>query len=59
MKFKDEKYKVAFYFALQNTLVTGDLDTATKIAYGATRYKVVTLYGELIEASGVMSGGGR
>ncbi|XP_014215736.1 structural maintenance of chromosomes protein 4 [Copidosoma floridanum] len=49
----------AFYYALQNTLVANDLDQATRIAYGATRYRVVTLKGELIELSGTMSGGGR
>jgi chromosome segregation ATPase len=32
---------------------------ATRIAYGAKRYRVVTLNGDLIETSGAMAGGGR
>ena len=32
---------------------------ATRIAYGARRYRVVTLNGDLIETSGAMAGGGR
>merc|ERR1719228_2845524 len=35
------------------------MDMATKIAYGAKRYRVVTLNGETIEISGTMSGGGK
>jgi structural maintenance of chromosome 4 len=31
---------------------------ATRIAYGAQRYRVVTLNGDLIETSGAMAGGG-
>lgn len=54
----DEKYLQAFYQALGNTLVASDLSQANKIAYGATRYRVVTLDGQLIDKSGTMSGGG-
>lgn len=50
---------VAFYYALQDTLVADNLEQATRIAYGAQRFRVVTLKGELIELSGTMSGGGR
>jgi chromosome segregation ATPase len=32
---------------------------ANRIAYGAKRYRVVTLDGDLIEVSGAMSGGGK
>jgi chromosome segregation ATPase len=32
---------------------------ATRIAYGARRFRVVTLNGEMIETSGAMSGGGK
>jgi len=39
--------------------VCRDIDTATKIAYGERRYRVVTTAGELIESSGAMSGGGK
>jgi len=56
---KNDKFKLAFYYALRDTLVTKDLDTATNIAYGPTRYRVVTLKGELIDLSGTMSGGGK
>jgi len=59
IKVEDERVLPAFYYGLQNTLVTQDLDQATRIAYGRTRYRVVTLKGELIELSGTMSGGGR
>ena len=59
INFKDENYKVAFYYALRDTLVCKDIDTATSIGYGAVRYRVVTLRGELIDLSGTMSGGGK
>ncbi|KOB66221.1 Structural maintenance of chromosomes protein, partial [Operophtera brumata] len=36
----------AFYYALRDTLVASDLDQASRIAYGATRYRVVTLKGD-------------
>lgn len=54
----DETVRPAFYFALRDTLVANDLDQATRIAYGRTRYRVVTLGGQLIDQSGTMSGGG-
>jgi len=59
IKVEDERVLPAFYYGLQDTLVTQDLDQATRIAYGRIRYRVVTLKGELIELSGTMSGGGR
>lgn len=59
IKVEDERVLLAFYYSLKNTLVAQDLDQATRIAYGRTRYRVVTLKGELIEISGTMSGGGR
>ena len=55
---KDERFRPAFYHALQDTLVAGDLAQANRIAYGAKRWRVVTLDGELIDKSGTMSGGG-
>jgi len=52
-------YKVAFYFALGNTLVAKDLEQATRIGLnGKTRFRVVTLDGKLVDPSGTMSGGG-
>lgn len=58
VKVKDNSIIPAFYFALRDTLVAKDLDQATRIAYGKTRYRVVTLQGALIDTSGTMSGGG-
>lgn len=59
IKVEDERVLLAFYYGLQDTLVAQNLDQATRIAYGRTRYRVVTVKGELIELSGTMSGGGR
>ena len=59
---KDEKFLDAFYFALKDTLVAGDIKIGTQIAFNAVagkKFRVVTLAGEMIELSGVMSGGGR
>ncbi|VDD88634.1 unnamed protein product [Enterobius vermicularis] len=50
----------AFYYALRETLVANDITTATRIGLeGAKRHRVVTLKGEVVEASGLMAGGGR
>ncbi|CAF0818183.1 unnamed protein product [Brachionus calyciflorus] len=59
IKVNDPKYLTAFYYSLRNTLVSNDLDQATRIAYGQTRNRVVTLKGEIIEVTGTMSGGGQ
>ncbi|RPB15232.1 putative nuclear condensin complex subunit Smc4 [Morchella conica CCBAS932] len=48
----------AFYNVLQNTLVAADLAQANRIAYGAQRWRVVTLTGALIDKSGTLTGGG-
>ncbi len=50
----DEKFKVAFYFALRDTLVTDTLDHASLAAFGREKsgkaqWRVVTLQGEIIE----------
>ena len=58
VKSKDEKFRPAFYSVLQNTVVAKDLEQANRIAYGARRWRVVTLDGQLIDVSGTMSGGG-
>lgn len=58
VKPKHEMFRPAFYSVLQNTLVARDLDQANRIAYGAQRWRVVTLDGQLIDKSGTMSGGG-
>ncbi|CAH2012044.1 unnamed protein product [Acanthoscelides obtectus] len=59
VRVNDETIRTAFYYALGNTLVADDIEQATRIAYGAQRYRVVTLGGGLIETSGTMSGGGK
>lgn len=58
VKPKDEKLKPAFFQIMTNTLVAENLDQAERIAYGAKRWRVVTLDGKLIDTAGTMSGGG-
>lgn len=58
IKPKDPRFAPAFYSIMQNTLVAKDLQQANRIAYGARRWRVVTLDGQLIDVSGTMSGGG-
>ncbi|KAF1946674.1 condensin subunit Cut3 [Clathrospora elynae] len=58
VKPKHDKLRPAFYQVMTNTLVAEDLDQAERIAYGATRWRVVTLDGKLIDTAGTMSGGG-
>jgi structural maintenance of chromosome 4 len=58
VKPKDERLLPAFFQVLTNTLVAKDLDQAERIAYGAKRWRVVTLDGGLVDMAGTMSGGG-
>ena len=60
IKCDSAEIKLAFYFALRDTLVADDLDQASRIAYsGSKRFRrVVTLKGEMINENGTMSGGG-
>ncbi|KAL9603709.1 MAG: hypothetical protein Q9219_001028 [cf. Caloplaca sp. 3 TL-2023] len=58
VKAKKDTFRPAFFSVLQNTLVAKDLEQANRIAYGARRWRVVTLDGQLIDVSGTMSGGG-
>lgn len=58
VKAKDEKFAPAFYSVLQDTLVAESMEQANRVAYGAKRWRVVTLEGQLIDKSGTMSGGG-
>ncbi|KAJ1916560.1 Structural maintenance of chromosomes protein 4 [Mycoemilia scoparia] len=54
-----ERFMPAFFHAIGNTLVADNLGMARKIAYSGKRVlRVVTLDGNLISASGSMSGGG-
>jgi len=59
VRVKDQSVVPAFYYALRDTLVAEDIEQASRIAYGKTRYRVVTLEGSLIDISGTMTGGGR
>ncbi|KAJ6245863.1 structural maintenance of chromosomes protein [Anaeramoeba flamelloides] len=58
----EEKFQIAFYYGVRDTLVAKDLEQATRIAYGTKkikrRFRVVTLQGEVIDLSGTISGGG-
>ncbi|OCH95713.1 RecF/RecN/SMC protein [Obba rivulosa] len=59
IKPKEPRFAPAFYKGLRDTLVANDLDQANRIAFGGSRrWRVVTLAGQLIDASGTMSGGG-
>jgi len=55
---KDPRFAAAFYSVLHDTIVAKDLTQANRIAYGAKRWRVVTLEGGLIDKSGTMTGGG-
>ena len=50
----DQKYYNAFWYVLGDTLVSRDLESARRIMGGI---RIVTVQGELIEASGAMAGG--
>nr|CEL67353.1 TPA: chromosome condensation protein, putative [Neospora caninum Liverpool] len=54
---KNDRYRVAFYKAVGDTVVASDMDEASRIAYSQRR-RVVTLDGGLIEVDGRMVGGG-
>ncbi|KAI0673837.1 RecF/RecN/SMC protein [Trametes maxima] len=59
IKPKEPRFAPAFYKALKDTLVADNLEQANRIAFGGNRrWRVVTLQGQLIDASGTMSGGG-
>ncbi|ELQ76991.1 Structural maintenance of chromosome protein 4 [Trachipleistophora hominis] len=51
-----EKYKKAFSFVLKDTILCNDLDEATSVAFDRKiRRRTVSLQGDLIEKSGIMS----
>ncbi|KAJ2803472.1 Structural maintenance of chromosomes protein 4 [Coemansia guatemalensis] len=54
----DSKFLPAFYHAMGDTVVAQDMEQARRVAYGKRRFRVVTLDGNVLEASGTMSGGG-
>lgn len=55
---KDPRFAAAYYSVLYDTIVAKDLTQANRVAYGAKRWRVVTLEGGLIDKSGTMTGGG-
>ena len=52
----DDEYLDAFYYAVGDTIVVEDLESAKKLI---GKYRMVTLQGELLEKSGSMTGGAR
>lgn len=58
VKPKDPRFAAAFYSVLYDTIVAKDLTQANRVAYGAKRWRVVTVEGGLIDKSGTMTGGG-
>lgn len=58
IKPQNQKFAPAFYSKLFNTLVAPNLNEAKRVAYGAKRWKVVTLDGKVVDTSGAMTGGG-
>ena len=52
----DNEYIDAFYYAVGDTIVVEDLESAKKLI---GKYRMVTLQGELLEKSGSMTGGTR
>ncbi len=52
----DDKYIDAFYFALGETLVVDNMETAKKLM---GKYRIVTLDGEIFEKSGAITGGAK
>lgn len=55
---KDDSYAQAFYSVMRDTLVADNLELAREVGMGAVRWRVVTLQGQLVERTGIMSGGG-
>ena len=52
----DDKYIDAFYFALGETLVVDNMETAKKLM---GKFRIVTLDGEIFEKSGAITGGAK
>jgi len=54
----EDRFRPAFYHYMKDTLVATDMQQARTVAFGAQRFRVVDLEGNVIETSGTMSGGG-
>lgn len=50
-----DSYRNVLYWSITDTLVVNNLQDALPIAYGAKRYRVVTLNGDFIDISGTMT----
>ncbi|MFW9954693.1 MAG: chromosome segregation protein SMC [Candidatus Thorarchaeota archaeon] len=51
----EPKFKPAFEFVFQDTVITEDFETAKQV--GFSRYRAVSLEGDLVEKSGLVTGG--
>ncbi|MDF1539627.1 MAG: hypothetical protein P1Q69_12075, partial [Candidatus Thorarchaeota archaeon] len=51
----DEKFRPAFEYVFQDTVVTEDFETAKRV--GFSRYRAVSLEGDLVDKSGLVTGG--
>lgn len=57
--FKNSYAKLGAYFSLGDTLLVDNISIGREVAFsGSTRWRVVTLAGQIIERSGTMTGGG-
>mmetsp|Transcript_26034 Transcript_26034/g.46177 ORF Transcript_26034/g.46177 Transcript_26034/m.46177 type:complete len:1276 (+) Transcript_26034:21-3848(+) len=56
IQMEDLRLAPVFYFAMRDTLVAKNVDDARATAFGEERYRVVTLGGDIFEASGTMQG---
>lgn len=50
-----DTFRNILYWSLADTLLVDDLKTAVSVAYGTPRYRVVTIAGDIIDISGVMT----
>ncbi|MBM3308746.1 MAG: chromosome segregation protein SMC [Candidatus Altiarchaeales archaeon] len=51
----EKKYKKIFDYVFENTIIVGDMNDAKKVGIG--RWRMVTIEGDLFEASGAITGG--
>jgi structural maintenance of chromosome 4 len=62
VRVRDERHRVAFAYALGDTVVVNDMAEAKKVAYSGggkgAAWRVVTKDGKLISQTGTMAGGG-
>jgi structural maintenance of chromosome 4 len=56
VQIEDKRLLPVFYYAMRDTLVARTVEDAREVAFGAERHRVVTLGGDILEASGAMQG---